>query len=194
MLIVLKDVDSVHIFKTRSYQNTLYRDSNDLLHPDNQSLVSIGDHTVLGVNVKQKLIDFIIPHIYKDHKLQYDTFIDLDYKQIKKSLQNEGLLNIHDMKSKAYDTEVVVYAKNNDYVVIEGFEKVLASKPIYVSSQFTKMVTYLLYYENLNPKDRVIKTLLDDMEHVYYNYFPLQYINTKDQRIEVITLKEALCR
>lgn len=194
MIIVIKELGVVHVFKTRTVNNYLYRDLSDLNHPDNQSLKVIGDNAILAVNVKKRFLDYVEPHIRKDEPLSFDKFIDLDYKQIKKALKKEGLLNPNDMKSKVYDTEAIVYAKDGDFIVVEGFKDVLASRGIYVSSNVIKMHSYLTFHKDLDPKKRGIQTLLDDMEYVYINYFPLEYVNTKDQVVEIITLKEALCQ
>jgi hypothetical protein len=194
MIIVIKEHGVVHLFRTRGFNNYLYRDLNDLNHPDNQSIKVIGDNALLAINEKQRFLDYIEPHIRKDEALSFDKFIDLDYKQIKKALKEEGLLKPSDMKSKVYDTEAFVYAKDGEFVVVEGFENVLPSTGLYVSSNVTKMLSYLNFHKDLDPKNRGIQTLLDDMEYVYFNYFPLEYVNTKDQVVEIITLKEALCQ
>lgn len=194
MIIVIKEHGIVHLFKTRNVNNYLYRDLSDLHHPDNQSVKVIGDNAFLAVNVKQRFLDYIEPHIRKDEPLSFDKFIDLDYKQIKKALKEEGLLKSSDLKSRVYDTEAFVYAKDGDFVVVEGFKDVLPSRGIYVSSNVTKMHAYLTFHKDLDPKKRGIQTLLDDMEYVYFNYFPLEYVNTKDQVVEIISLKEALCQ
>jgi len=194
MIIVIKEDNIVHVFKTKTYQSNLYRDTKDVYHKDNQTLIPIGDHAILGVNMRQRLLDYITPLIHTDKPLHYDLFIDLDYKLIKKTLLDEGLLSPKDIKNNMYQQEYIVYAKDNEFVVIENFERVMPSKNIYVSSSSQKFMAHLMYHETLEPKKRVIQTLLDDMEIVNSNYFPIEYMNTKDVSIEIITLKEAVCQ
>lgn len=193
MIIVIKEQNNIHIFRTTSRKTSLERDPREMYHPDNQSIQVIDQHAVLVMNLNKLYIDLIKPHIKTSMALSFDMFIELDLKALKKALKEDGLMRPDHMKSKVYEDEVMVYAKHGEYIVVEGFEHVIPSKDVYVSSSSIKFLPLLLHAKEMPPKARVIKTLIHDMDHSIYNYFPLEYVNTLDQTVEIITLKEAIC-
>jgi hypothetical protein len=194
MILAFKENNKVYVIHTRQRNPYLIKDYVDDTLIDNILIHKYPNDSMLTQTSNPRIADLIKDCIEYDTTFNYDLFYYSSYKPLKERLKEYLILDPSHVNPSNYDGYTMIFAKDNQFILIKDFKHLEWGGSFYASEFHMKLHASFEYHKKLPIEKRIIYMFLDLMDHVSTNYFPLHISDTKSSSIKIITLKEALCQ